>query len=206
VSLRQLRQLRACAVVLLLVILTPTLRHALESRMTWHMFVQIPLLLACGAALATGIPGRMRAALDRWNSHGIAGLLAFALVTALLMIPRLLDLAVANAAIDAAKALALLASGALLQLSWSQAGLLVQAFFLGNVLPMTAAVGQVYQDSPLRLCNAYLLDDQVRVGQALVGITIALAIGWLGHAAILLARREAAAPAEELAVDLRQLK
>lgn len=201
-----LRQLRAGAALLLLVLLTPAARHGLESRMTWHMFVQIPLLLACGAALATGIPGRTRATLDRWNSHGIAGLLAFALVTALLMIPRLLDLAVANAAVDAAKALALLASGVLLQLSWPKAGLLVQAFFLGNVLPMTAAVGQLYQDSPLRLCNAYLLDDQVRVGQVLVGLTIAVAVAWLGYVAIRLARRELAPAAEELAADLPQLK
>lgn len=201
-----LRPLRAGAVLLLAVLVTPAARHALESRMTWHMFVQIPLLLACGVVLATGITGRIRATLDRWNSHGIAGLLAFALATALLMIPRLLDLAVANGAVDAAKALALLASGALLQLSWSRAGLLVQAFFLGNVLPMTGAVGQLYQDSPLRLCNAYLLDDQVRVGQALVALTFAAGVAWLGRVAVLLARREAGGAAEELAADLRQLK
>jgi hypothetical protein len=180
------------ALFALFALLTPPARHALESRMSLHMLVQVPLLLACGALLGTGLPARARAALDRWNSHGITGLLAFALVTALLMIPRLLDLAVANFAIDAGKVLALVASGVLLQLSWAKAGLLVQAFFLGNVLPMTAAVGQAYQDSPLRLCNAYLLDDQVWVGQALVIVTVVLAIAWLGRTAMLLVARERA--------------
>jgi hypothetical protein len=179
-------------VLALLALATPAARHALEWRMSLHMLVQVPLLLACGAVLGTGVPARARAVLDRWNAHGIAGLLAFALVTGLLMIPRLLDLAVASIAIDAAKAFALVAVGVLFQLSWSKAGLLVQAFFLGNVLPMTAAVGQAYQDSPLRLCNAYLLDDQVWVGQALVIATVVLAVGWLGRAALLLVARERA--------------
>jgi hypothetical protein len=165
-------------------------RRPLESSMSLHMLVQIPLLVACGAMLASGVTGRARLALDRCNLHGITGLFAFALATALVMIPRLLDLAVANLAIDAAKAAVLLACGVLLRLSWNRAGLLVQAFFLGNVLPMTAAVGQVYQDSPLRLCNSYLLSDQVRVGQALVWIAVAVAVGWLGRAGVLLVRRE----------------
>ena len=177
----------AAGAMLLLLLAT---RQALEARMSLHMLVQVPLLIACGAVLAAGTPRSLRERVGRWNSHGIAGLFAFALVTALLMIPRLLDLAVADAAVDAAKALALLACGALLRLSWASAGPLVQAFFLGNVLPMTAAVGQAYQDSPLRLCNAYLLDDQVRVGQALVTVAALLALAWLARMAMVLVRRE----------------
>jgi hypothetical protein len=181
---------RWCAALVFMLLLTPPARHALESRMSLHMLVQAPLLIACGVVLASAVPVRMRACLERWNALGIAGLFAFALVTALLMIPRLLDLAVADAAFDAAKATALLACGGLLRLSWAKAGLLVQAFFLGNVLPMTAAVGQTYEDSPLRLCNAYLLDDQARVGQAMVALAVALAVMWLARAGMILARRQ----------------
>jgi hypothetical protein len=95
------------------------------------------------------------------------------------MIPRLLDLAIADLRIDAAKTMALVLAGAALQLSWTRAGKLVQGFFLGNVLPMTAAVGQLFQDSPLRLCNAYLLDDQDRVGTALVVLALLAGAAWL---------------------------
>ena len=52
--------------------------------------------------------------------------------------------------------------------------------FLGNLLAMTAIVGLLYIDSPLRLCNAYLQDDQIRRGQWLVGISSALGLAWLG--------------------------
>lgn len=186
----------ACAALAVL-LLVPPLRPALESSMTRHMLLQVPLLMLCGAVLAQRLPAAAREGLARWNSLGIAGLFAVALGTALLMVPRLLDLAVADWRIDLAKAAALLACGAALRLSWRPAGALVQGFFLGNVLPMTAAVGQLYQDSPLRLCNAYLLDDQVRLGQALVALSIAVGIAWFGKLAIALARSpEPAAGAE----------
>jgi hypothetical protein len=130
---------------------------------------------------------------DAWNALGIAGLFGTALILALLMIPRLLDLAVTDLRVALAKALALLLCGAALRVSWRPAGFLVQGFFLGNVLPMTAAVGQLYQDSPLRLCNAYLLDDQVRLGQWLVALAILTGAAWFTLLVLALMRREVAA-------------
>jgi hypothetical protein len=156
------------------------------------MLVQFPWLAACGFVLAGAIPPRWRERLDGGNAFGITGLLFVAIATAVLMIPRVLDLALLDARIEAAKWLALLACGAALRLSWRRAGLLVQGFFLGNVLPMTAAIGQLYEDSPLRLCNAYLLDDQVRLGQSLVALAVAVAVAWMALAFVVLYRRDAA--------------
>ena len=156
-------------------------RHWLESSMTLHMLVQFPLVVLAGALLARALPMRWRRRADAWNAHGTAGLLASALVLMLLMIPRLLDLALVDGRVEAAKFLGLLASGAALQLSWQRAGLLVQAFFLGNVLPMTAAIGQLFMDSPLRLCNAYLLEDQVRLGLGLVVLAVLAAAGGIAY-------------------------
>lgn len=164
------------AIAALALLALPPARQALEASMTLHMLVQFPLLIGAGYGLARELPAPWRARADRWNDHGIAGLLACTLVLMVLMIPRVLDLALADARIEAAKWVALVACGAALQLSWRRAGPLVQAFFLGNLLPMMAAVGQLYQDAPVRLCNAYLLDDQVRLGQGLVVLAIAAAI------------------------------
>ena len=180
------------AAAALAIMLLPPARHALESSMTLHMLVQAPLLMLCGAVLVAALPQRLRSRLDRWNAHGIAGLFAVALGTALLMIPRLLDLAVADGRVDAAKVAGLLVCGAALRLSCAPAGALVQGFFLGNVLPMTAVVGQQYQDSPLRLCNAYLLGDQVRLGTALVGAAVLVGLAWFVRLTISLARPAAA--------------
>jgi len=164
----------------LAVLALPPVRGWLESSMSLHMLVQFPLLVGGGYLLARALPAGLRRKVDTWNAHGIAGLLACVLTLMVLMIPRLLDLALVDGRIEAAKWAALLACGAALQLSWQRAGLLVQVFFLGNVLPMMGAAGQLYQDAPLRLCNAYLLDDQVRLGQGLVIVSVIAAVLAIG--------------------------
>ncbi|HEY0858225.1 MAG TPA: hypothetical protein VGE16_14260 [Albitalea sp.] len=163
-------------------LLLPPLRHALESSMSLHMLVQYPALLLAGALLGAAVPCTMQRRLAAWNVLGISGLAACTLVLAVAMIPRVLDLALVDMRVEAVKVGALLLAGAMLLPSWRAAGLIVQGFFLGNVLPMTAIIGTLYADSPLRLCNAYRLDDQRQLGQALVWIAIAIALAWLARA------------------------
>ena len=50
---------------------------------------------------------------------------------------------------------------------------------MGQVLPMTAVVGTLYEISPVRVCNAYLLGDQVLLGRLLVWIAAGVALAWL---------------------------
>lgn len=187
------RRYAMAASALLCVLALPPIRHALESGMTTHMLIQFPMLALCGAMLAHALPERWRAACDRWNMYGVSGLLAAAMIQAVLMIPRVLDMALVDARIEAAKWLALLVCGAALRLSWRPAGLLVQGFFLGNVLPMMVVAGHLFQDTPVRLCNAYLLDDQVRLGRGLVWIAATVAAVWLALVIRAMMRRESQA-------------
>ena len=163
---------------LLALLMLPPLRHALEAGMGLHMLVQYPALMLAGALLGAALPQTIRARLSAWNALGISGLTAVALVLAVLMIPRVLDLALQGAWVESAKVAALLFAGAVFLPSWRAAGLVVQAFFLGNILPMTIIVGTLYQDSPLRLCNAYRLEDQQQLGRALVWLAIVVAGAW----------------------------
>jgi hypothetical protein len=169
----------ALGAALLAALMLPPLRHVLEASMSLHMLVQYPALLLAGALLAAMFPAGLRQRLWAWNTMGISGLTAFALVVSVLMIPRVLDLALTDWRVASAKVAALLLAGAVLRPSWRAAGLVVQGFFLGNVLPMTLVVGTLYQDSPLRLCNAYRLDDQQQLGLALVWSATAVAAVWL---------------------------
>lgn len=184
--------LAVMAVALLCLLALPGLRHGLEASMTLHMLVQYPLLALAGYLLAAALPGRWLARLGLWNAHGISGLFAAAMMLAILMIPRVLDLALVDGRIEILKCLALLACGAAGRLSWQAAGLLVQGFFLGNVLPMMAVVGNLYETSPVRVCNAYLLDDQARLGQMLVWIAAAIAGAWFAWLVRALMQRDAA--------------
>lgn len=179
------------ALALLALLLVPALRQWLTASMWRHMVLQYPLWMLVGALLAAGLSPAARVRVARWNAYGISGLVGAAVVLAVLMVPRVLDLVLVSSSLEAAKCTALLLAGAALWLSWRPAGLVVQGFFLGNMLPMTAVVGQLYIDSPLRLCNAYLLDDQARLGQWLVTTAALLAVGWLTRVAWWAVRRDA---------------
>jgi hypothetical protein len=163
---------RSVGALLLLLMLVPPVRKMTESSMTAHMLIQYPCLMLAGAQLVKEMPARWLAASQRWNELGISGLVGSALALALLMIPRVLDLALVDGRVEMMKMLALLTTGAALSLSWRRAGVVIQAFFLGNVLWMTAVVGMLYQDAAIRVCNAYRLDDQQELGLALVLISI----------------------------------
>lgn len=177
----RLQALVGAATIALLAL--PAVRGPMQAGMGTHMLAQFPLLVAAGALLAAACPAGLRDRIARCNALGISGLIAAAGVLALSMIPRLLDLALADPRIDAAKWLALLLCGAALRLSWRPAGLVVQGFFLGNTLPMTAVAGILYQEASARLCNSYRLDEQELVGQALVWLAIAAGAVWLVRAA-----------------------
>jgi hypothetical protein len=166
---------------LLVLLLLPAARHAAESSMTMHMLVQYSGLMLAGALLACiDVPvRRWHRAAQRWNELGIAGLASSGIALAVLMVPRILDLALVDGRVEAAKLLTLVLVGAALRVSWRPAGSVVQAFFLGNVLPMMAVVGTLYQDSTTRVCNAYLLDDQRTLGAGLVWLASGIAAAWL---------------------------
>ncbi len=174
------RVLQAAGVLLLLVWSMPPVRRATESSMALHMLVQYPGWLLAGALCmgrdAQGVPRRWQPAL---NAFGITGLLGSALVLAVSMVPRVLDLALVDPRVEVVKAAALVAAGAALRVSWQPAGVVLQAFYLGNLLPMMAVVGTLYQDATIRLCNAYLLGDQQRLGAGLCWLAAALAAWWL---------------------------
>ncbi|AYH44090.1 hypothetical protein [Azoarcus sp. DN11] len=163
----------------------PSLRTWLEADMARHMLMQFPLLILTGAAFASALPARLRGAVAAVNAHGLAGLLFCLLVSAFWMVPRALDQALLSPPVEIAKIAALLVAGGALRLSWRPAGIVVQTFFIGNWAWMTAVVGLLYQDMSTRLCNGYLLDQQVIAGQGLVALAIVLPTAFIA----LLAKR-----------------
>lgn len=154
-------------------------RDVLERTMAGHMLVQYPVLLAAGWCGARALPWRALRRLRPWNPAGAPGLLAaLALLTAT-MVPRVIDLAVADPAVDVIKAAMLVAAGGLASVAWRPAGRLGQAFAVGNAAWMLAAGGLVLAESPARVCASYLEGDQARAGFGLVAWAIAGSVAWL---------------------------
>ena len=206
-SLALLAVIAVIAVIALIVLIaSPPARNFLEASMVRHMLLQYPLLMLCGAGLARGLLAAPAASAparqpprSNWNAHGITGLFGTALALAVLMIPRVLDLALLHPWVACAKMAALVACGAAIYRSWRPAGWLVQGFFLGQVLPMMAVVGSLYETAPTRVCNAYLLGDQMLLGQWLTWLAAAIALVW-GAVLVQFLVQKSVAPADEAPV------
>lgn len=157
------------ASVLLAILLVPAVRHALEATMLAQMLVQIPLLAAIGWLSMSFLPMSARAAIDQWNANGISGLVVASLGAMYWMLPRTLDAAVADVGVDALKLVSVpLVVGLPLALSWPRAGFVVRGVFLAEVIASLFRLGWLYRVSPVRLCSAYPLDDQQRLGTSLL--------------------------------------
>ncbi|HKX44401.1 MAG TPA: hypothetical protein VJO99_24805 [Burkholderiaceae bacterium] len=167
-----------------LLVAAPPLGTLLESTMTTHMLVQIPLLALCGWTLGTHVAARHRSwhlalAPFRW-----AALVVATTTFGAWMIPRLLDLAVESAGADLAKVLSLSLLGGLpLQMAWSHLGPVARGLVHMEALASLWRLGWIYLDSPSRLCSQYGLMDQQRLGGLLLQIGAAYAI-WLAWRAL----------------------
>lgn len=152
----------------------PPLRVLIEQSMVWHMLVQMPLLVAAGAACSAVAGDR----LTRWNRFGLTGFMMAQCITAYWMVPAMIDRAVVLPGADAGKLVTLWLAGAALRQGWVQSNLAVQLFFLGYGLPMMAWLGFFLASTDRRLCNAYSLESQLMAGQGLVALSIALGLWW----------------------------
>lgn len=157
----------------------PFIRRIMESDMAYHMLLQFPLILLAGWLLAKMLPVQIKTGLQSWNYAGVTGLLAASMILMFWMIPRALDLVLINNTLEFLKFLSLALAGAALALSWPEAGIIVRGFFLGNVLPMMMVAGWLYIEAPVRLCNSYLSNDQLRTGSGLLALSIAGSLVWL---------------------------
>ena len=171
---------RPLAIALPVALATPWMRGWLESSMSLHMLVQMPLLAAAGFAAAMALPARSREAIALCVGGALPCLLVASLASMFWMIPRALDLALSEPTLEAAKFVTLpLLVGAPLALAWPRLGMLGRGFVWTNFASMLAVLGWLYRASPLRACNAYPVSDQREAGEWLIFLAIATFVGWL---------------------------
>ncbi len=166
--------------LLWLALATPPLRRMLESSMTTHMLVQMPLLAASGCAAACALPASWRE--RAWHRAGgsVPLVLAAMLAASWWMLPRALDAALDDRAVELAKFASLpLLVGAPLALAWPRLGIVGRGFVWTNLASMLAVVGWLYIAAPLRVCNRYLISAQSDAGAWMIVIAIAIMFGWL---------------------------
>lgn len=155
----------------------PPMRHSLERVMVTHMLVQIPLLAVAGALAVTSLPAQWKTRIASWNVGGVSGMTMALFVSTWWMVPRALDWTLASPLMETTKFLSLpLFVGAPAALSWSRLGGMGRGLVIANVLPMWAIVGWLYIAAPVRVCNFYLVDQQVAAGAGLLAVATALSL------------------------------
>ena len=177
--------LAACAWI---VLAAPAMRAWLESSMALHMLVQLPLLAATGFLIGRagwnarpdGAIGRAFGVTQSFNAGGVTGIVAASFVMVLWMLPRFLDLARLDPAVDALKFASVPLAGLAVALSWPRLPVIARAVVHLEVIATFARFGWGYLAADERLCLAYLTDDQQLTGSLLLwlGAFYAIAIAW----------------------------
>lgn len=151
----------------------PPLAGLWKGSLPLHVLVQFPLLLTAGVLvgveLACGSPARK----GMVEAEGLPVLLLGAFCMAFWMLPRWVDAAVIDWRIDAMKVASLvLLAGLPFGWGWQRAGSIARGFVAANAISMLLALGLLYLSYPDRLCNTYLLDEQSRLGRAMILIAL----------------------------------
>ena len=165
----------------------PPARAWLEASMVLHMLVQLPLLAVIGFWLgrqwlnATDLrAARALTTMQSFNAGGATGLIAASFTMLLWMLPRMLDLARLDPAIDALKLVSVPAAGLAVALSWPRLPAVARGVVHSEAIATLLRFGWGYLAAEERLCLAYLAGDQQRSGELLLwaGAVYALGLVW----------------------------
>lgn len=146
----------------------PQVRHLIESSMAVHMLVQMPLLIFAGYSFditKQKVSYKLNTSAAQW--------LWIYLTTMFWMLPISLDKALIYPVWDIFKILTLLITGIVLKVVF-QSHRLLALFFIGSTVMMLFFAGFNYQQSDVRLCNAYLIESQKITGSGLIIVASAL--------------------------------
>lgn len=162
----------ALGVGLLFLLTLPPVRHLMESHMVGQMLVQLPLLVLAGFFIGEAIKTKIPVDQNSTKSSGVAGILLVIFTISYWMLPRAIDASINDVWFGILKYSTLpLLAGIPLSLCWRKLHPLWKNFVWANNISMFGVMGWLFIISPVRLCNNYLLGQQILVGQIFLLIT-----------------------------------
>lgn len=175
-QIKRLNYLSLVTPVLIGMVLMGVMRW-FEQSLVVNILVGYPLLVYFGFYYGRELIDHrtLRSTLDVIG--GIPGVLVATFTLAFWMIPRWVDASLAHLNIALIKYLCLiLLVGFSLGCSWSRMHFITKAVLKIEFLTMLFRLGWIYMISPDRLCNNYLLGEQVLLGKSLLAIGFLLMI------------------------------
>jgi hypothetical protein len=178
VKARELHPL-VLGVIILVLLLAPPLREALERSMTTHVLIQLTGLAISGWLLGTALRSSLKPIMVTVNARGMSGLVLGLLAMSFWMLPRTLDETITNPQLEVAKFITVpLLVGAPLALSWPYLNPVLCSLLKVKLISWLFVLGWLYTAAPDRLCTSYYQSDQVLLGQLVAAIASILAIAW----------------------------
>lgn len=161
--------------ILFLFLILPPVAHVLESIMIMHMHMQMPLLLFSGFLMGHLLRTRFPGFFAKWNHNGIPGIVLFSIIFLYWMIPRTMDEALTNPAVEWFKFITLpFLAGIPLRDSWKKIGKLGHHILFVLFTLLCLGMGYLYVNVPVQLCNNYLLIEQIALGWGFLTMAICM--------------------------------
>lgn len=137
-----------------------------------HVLLQFSALILAGGLVGTSI----RLPLLMVGPSLVLGIV----IGAIWMLPRSLDAALLETGWMAAKFLTLpLCVGAPIAAAWKHIGPILKGFLKAQSISMMLFLSFLYTHAPVRLCNSYLEEDQVRLGVGFAYLALGLILIWV---------------------------
>lgn len=154
-------------------------RQRLESSMTSHMGLQIPLLVILGGFFISVLID-FYPRLTKIGKQYRTSLLLFAFFTiSIWMLPRMLDASLHESNIAIIKWLSLFLAGITLVLCWKHLPFILRGVLHIELLATLLRLGWLYLIAPQRYCVSYLIDDQKILGYLFLSYGVIYGL-WLG--------------------------
>ncbi len=175
---RESQHITLC-IVLILLLVAPPMRNALEQSMTTHVLIQLAGLATAGWLLGMAIRRHLPHVAFSINANGASGLVLGLIAMSFWMLPRTLDESIADPYVETAKFVTVpLLVGAPLALSWPRLNPVLRGLIKIKAVSALLVLGWIYIAAPDRLCTNYYQSDQVLLGQLMITVAGILAIAW----------------------------
>jgi hypothetical protein len=149
----------------------------MESVMIIHMHMQMPILVFAGFLGARFFQLRFPRFFEKWNGNGIPGILLFIIMVSYWTIPRAMDDALTSQGTEVFKFISLpIMAGIPLRDSWKKLKPVVKNLIFYFFIAMFTVMGWLYIETPVQLCNNYLVIDQITLGWGFVTTAICIVV------------------------------
>ena len=155
------------------------LRTAIEQTLFTHVLIEYPIYIVLGLYLGK-TQNKFFKISKTINHGGIPGILVATFTLAFWMIPRWMDTCVSEPEVALIRAVTLTyLVGVSLAVSWPIAHIITRSLIKIELLATLFRMGWIYQISPERLCNNYLISDQIILGSFFIYLGYFVAAYWL---------------------------